>query len=285
MDQPTIHHREATFHDDWALHTPVQDVLVNESFHAPTALENRFILGKMGPLRGKRILDVGAGLGESSTYFALQGAQVMMIDISPKMLERAQEVGRRFGVNLEARIAEGEKLPVDSGAFDFLYIANTIHHVSGRAALFEEMRRVLKPGGWFFSVDPVAYNPAINVYRKMATGVRTKDETPLRRGDVALARRYFENVECRMFWIAALALFFKYYLVDRVHPNADRYWKRILRETPETLAWWRPLLALDTILTRIPGLRWWAWNVVLCGHKHAPGAPGDPLVDSGRSPA
>jgi hypothetical protein len=70
-----------------------------------------------------------------------------------------------------------------------------------------------------------------------------------------------------MFWMTTLALFAKYFLIDRVHPNQDRYWKRILTESRRSLWWWRPLLALDSLLTRVPGARWWSWNVVLWGRK------------------
>jgi hypothetical protein len=131
------------------------------------------------------------------------------------------------------------------------------------------MQRVLKPGGKFFSFDPIAYNPAINVYRRMATAFRTKDETPLKRADVALAREYFWDVRYRTFWITTLSLFAKYYLCDRLHPNAERYWKRILMETPSSLWWWRPLLGIDSLMTRIPGLRWLAWNMVMSGTRPA----------------
>jgi hypothetical protein len=129
------------------------------------------------------------------------------------------------------------------------------------------MFRALKPGGVFFSYDPLAYNPAINIYRRMAADVRTPDESPLTVGDLRLARKYFANVGHREFWLSTLLLFVKYYLKDRVHPNSDRYWKRILRETPESLRWWTPLSSLDRILTRIPGLRWLAWNMVMWGQK------------------
>lgn len=67
--------------------------------------------------------------------------------------------------------------------------------------------------------------------------------------------------------MASLLLFIKYLVVDRVHPNADRYWKRILKETDHTLRWWKPLRTLDAALTRIPGIRWWAWNTVMWGTK------------------
>ena len=221
----------------------------------------------MGSLRDKRLLDIGAGLGESSVYFALQGARVTTVDISPLMVETARGLGRRYGVELEGIVSGAENLDVPSASYDIIYIANTIHHVQNRASLFEQIHRALKPGGMFFSYDPLAYNPVINVYRRMAAAVRTPDESPLTVADVELARKYFSRVEHREFWISTLVLFVKYYLKDGVHPNRDRYWKRILHETPERLWWWMPLRALDGVLTRIPLLRWLAWNVVMWGEK------------------
>jgi SAM-dependent methyltransferase len=262
-------HREAVFHDAWASRTQLDDILVRECFEAPTAMENQFILGRMGPLRGKTLLDVGAGLGESSVYFALQGANVTTVDVSPLMVDTALRVGRKFGVALKGIVSDVESLNVPDGHYDFVYIANTIHHVHDRASLFQQMRRALKPGGMFFSYDPLIYNPFINIYRRMATAVRTPDESPLSIADVKLARKYFSHVGHREFWISGLLLFAKYYFVDRVHPNVDRYWKRILREKPERLRWWLPLRGLDSVLTRFPLLRWLAWNVVIWGQKPA----------------
>jgi SAM-dependent methyltransferase len=261
------HQREAAFHDAWANSTSLGDVLVRECFEAPTALENQFILSRIGPLAGKKLLDIGAGLGESSVYFALQGANVTVVDISPQMVATALDLGRKFGVQLEGIIASAENLNLTADTYDIVYAANTIHHVQDRAALFQQLRRALKPGGMFFSYDPLAYNPLINVYRRMATAVRTTDEAPLTVADIRLAREYFGQVQHREFWISALFLFVKYYLVDRVHPNQDRYWKRILREKPGQLRWWFPLRALDDWLTRIPLVRWMAWNVVIWGQK------------------
>jgi ubiquinone/menaquinone biosynthesis C-methylase UbiE len=262
-----LHSREVAFHDAWANDTKLTDILVRECFEAPTAMENQFILQHMGDLRGKKLLDIGAGLGESSVYFAVQGADVTTVDISPQMVEKALKLGARFGVKLQGLVSGGEALNLPEAAYDIIYIANTIHHVQDRASLFAQMRRALKPGGRFFSYDPLAYNPAINVYRRMASEVRTPDESPLTTADLALAKKYFRNVKHREFWVSSLLLFVKYYLKDRVNPNADRYWKRILRETPQTLRWWMPLRTLDTFLARIPLMRWLAWNMVMWGEK------------------
>ncbi|MBY0504613.1 MAG: class I SAM-dependent methyltransferase [Bryobacteraceae bacterium] len=263
----SVHAAEVHFHDQWALSTDLEHLPVREAFEAPTALENRFILREMGPLAGKRVLDIGAGLGESSVYFALQGADVTTTDISPGMVAAAVKLGKIHGVTLRGLVLSGENLDLPAAEFDFVYVANTIHHVTDKRALFAQIHQALKPGGRFFSWDPLAYNPVIEVYRRMATQVRTDDEAPLRLRDVKLAREFFPDTRHREFWIASLVLFLKYYLVDRVHPNEDRYWKRIFRETEMSLRWWLPLRALDEVLARIPGVSLLAWNIVMWGSK------------------
>ena len=195
LSESDLHSREAAFHDSWASDTELDDILVRECFEAPTAMENQFILRRMGDLRGKKLLDIGAGLGESSVYFALQGADVTTVDISPQMVETALKLGTRYGVKLQGLVSGGETLDLPQAAYDIIYIANTIHHVHDRASLFAQMQKALKPGGRFFSYDPLAYNPAINVYRRMATRVRTPDESPLTTEDLALAKKYF--LPCR----------------------------------------------------------------------------------------
>jgi SAM-dependent methyltransferase len=269
LSEASLHSREAQFHDAWASSTDLRNILVRECFEAPTAVENQFILARMGDLRGKKLLDIGAGLGESSVYFALRGADVTTVDVSPQMVEKAVRLGAEFGISLRGLVSGGESLDLPEATYDILYIANTIHHVQDRDALFAQMHRALKVGGRFFSYDPLAYNPAINVYRRMATAVRTPDESPLTTADLALARKYFRRVGHREFWISTLLLFVKYFAMDRVNPNEDRYWKRILRETPRTLWWWLPLRTLDGFLTRVPLVRWLAWNMVMWGEKAA----------------
>jgi SAM-dependent methyltransferase len=253
------------------LNTRPEDVRVLEAFEAPTALENRFIVELMkrhfGDLGGVTLLDLGCGLGESSTYFACHGAEVTATDLSAEMLGITRDVAALHEVSLKTVATSADLLPFKSKSFDAVYIANTLHHLPARDKALGEVHRVLRPGGFFYSWDPLAYNPVINVYRRMADRVRTDDENPLDFEILELARRWFPDLGFRCFWLSTLVLFLKYYIVDGVHPNEDRYWKRILGETNRTLRWWRPFLWLDRLLTRLPGIRAWSWNVVLWGRK------------------
>ena len=247
LSESDLHSREAAFHDAWASDTELSDILVRECFEAPTAMENQFILRRMGDLRGKKLLDIGAGLGESSVYFALQGAEVTTVDLSPQMVETALKLGARYGVKLRGLVSGGETLDLPQSAYDIIYIANTIHHVQDRASLFAQMQRALKPGGRFFSYDPLAYNPAINVYRRMATGVRTPDESPLTAADIAAGKEIFSKCGAPgILGVVAAAVC----EVLRERPCESKR-RPLLEENSarntKTLWWWLPLRSVDRI--------------------------------------
>src|SRR5574337_56780 len=92
--------KERLFHDAWAAAIDVDGIRVADYFEACTAPENRFILRKMGNLRGKRLLDLGCGAGENSVYFAMQGASCIAADYSPGMVEVALQLAARYGVEV-----------------------------------------------------------------------------------------------------------------------------------------------------------------------------------------
>lgn len=260
--------RERIFHDNWATHTPLANIKVREAFEHLTAQENRFILTMMGDVRGLRILDVGAGLGEASVYLALKGARVTANDISPVMLERCAALGRQHGVVIDTLLGKAGSFDYGEKRFDIVYGANILHHLEDKKAFLQAVHRALISGGRFFFYDPLAYNPAINIYRRLASKVRTEDEEPLRFSHLKIFQELFSEVHHKEFWLTSLLLFFKYFLIDRVHPSAERYWKKILTEDQEHIGWWfRPLLKLDEILFCLPLFPYLAWNIVIWGRK------------------
>lgn len=262
--------REEAFHDEWALSENVDDIDVKNLFESFVAVENTYIMSTLGDIRGKKILDVGAGLGESSVYFALQGAEVYYNDISPKMGEFAEKLAAKYNVKLKLMIAPIEKLELYEDYFDIIHCANLIHHVPEVDQEFwiSTMHKSLKKDGLLVTWDPLRYNPIINVYRRMAMEVRTIDEKPVGFDILNIYRKYFPQVEHREFWFTTLWLFLYYYLIRRLDPNKVRYWKHIFKEKKSKIGWWfMPLKALDTMLLKLPGFRHMAWGIVIVARK------------------
>jgi SAM-dependent methyltransferase len=270
MAAPTkseINKHECEFYAKFCEATSVDSVMVEPAFAAPTALENRYILRKLGSLKGKAVLDVGCGFGEASVMFAKLGARVTATDLSPENLEFTRRLARHHDVSVETILGEAESLDFPREAFDVVYVANCIHHISDRQRFYEQVHSCLRPGGVMVSWDPLKYNPAINVYRRIVTDMRTPDEQPLGRKDLVEIRKVFPGARAAFFWLSALSLFLKYYLIDRRDPNRVPYFKQIYKETRKTLWWWQWLKRLDRMLVRLPGLGWLCWNIVIIAPK------------------
>ncbi|MCS6813888.1 MAG: class I SAM-dependent methyltransferase [Cyanobacteria bacterium] len=259
--------REREFHDAWAAAIDVDGIRVHDYFEVCTAPENRFILRHLGDVTGKRLLDLGCGAGENSVYFALQGAQCTAADYSPGMVEVAQRLAQANGVTIEGAVINAMDLDFPDNSFDIVYIANLLHHLPEPMAAITEAHRILKPGGRLCFWEPLKHNPVINVYRRLATSVRTEDEMPL---DIAIVRQVqqrFQRVQWDTFWLATLWIFLQFYLIERVDPNQERYWKKIILEHQRLKPLYSRLERIDRLLKRIPGLRRFAWNLAVVATK------------------
>ena len=259
--------KEERFHDEWAASIRIEDCLVDPSFEAVTAFENRWIVEQIGNPAGLRILDLGCGAGEGAAYFAKRGAEVTATDLSPGMLDVARRLAAHHGCTIRTVQCPAEALDLPDAAFDVVYGSNVLHHVDVAEAL-DEVHRVLKPGGRAYFIEPLTYNPAINVYRRMAGTMRTPDEHPLRLRDLALFRARFHQVRHREMWLFPLYIFVWFYLVERVHPARERYWKKVVKDAHRHRFGMAVAGALDRVcLTLLPFLRFWCWNTVVAVRK------------------
>lgn len=100
---------------------------------------------------GDRILDAGCGAGHLTRLLVDGGADVVGVDASPEMLGYAR--GRSADADF-ARVDLGSVLPFAADTFDGVASSLAFHYVREWGPLFEELRRVVAPGGWVvFSVQ------------------------------------------------------------------------------------------------------------------------------------
>jgi len=258
---------EEAFHDEWASSIDVDKIDVDQAFTACTAPENRYIREEMGDVTNLKILDLGCGAGEAGVYLATQGADVVCSDLSEGMLQVALRLAEKNGVQIAVSKSPADQIAFPDNTFDAVYAANVLHHVDIESCL-REIHRVLKPGGKLYSWDPLAHNPVINVYRRMAMGVRTIDEHPLRMRDLQLFRQYFKTMRYRGTWLFTLWIFLRFYLIERVHPNKERYWKKVVFEADRLKPKYQPLERLDRLVLRVcPWLTRYCWNITVIAEK------------------
>lgn len=259
--------REEAFHDDWARSMDLDEILVKESFEAPTALENQYVREQIGDLRGKRVLELGCGAGEGSVYFALQGAQVVATDISSGMIEISGRLAQKYGVDIHAKKMTAEQIEYPEASFDIVYGNGVLHHVDFKSAV-REAARVLKPGGKAVFIEPLSYNPVINVYRRIAKTVRTPEERPFKFKDLKEMYPYFRKGHHREFWFFTLLIFIYFYLIERADPSKERYWKKVIKDAPRFSRMFRVLNAMDRVTLKVfPCFRPLCWNSVIVLEK------------------
>jgi len=244
-----------------------EDELIYENFEKITAVENKEALKAMGGkenLKNKKILDLGCGIGDITVYFALQGAEVYGIDVSNKMINDAKNLAQKYNVEDSCTFTEGaaENLDFKDNYFDFVFGNGILHHANIPKTM-EEIHRVLKKDGKALFIEPLTYNPIINIYRKIATKVRSEGEKPLTLKDFKIIKKYFNRMEHKEFWFFSQYLFMHFYL-EGCNPNHTKYWKKIIKDADKYRKIFKPLKYLDDIVLKIlPFLRPLCWTTVI----------------------
>lgn len=180
-------------------------------------LERRLgLVRRYVPLEGRRILDVGCGVGTFVRRLRDLSPQVYGIDVDQERVRR----GAQAVPNL--LLATAEQLPFADGAFDVVLLHEVIEHVRDDALTLREVCRVLRPGG-----RAVIFCPN-RLY-------------PFETHGIFLGRRYlFGNIP--------LVNYLPGFLRRRLVPHARAYLGRDLRRL------WRRLPLVPLVHTRIfPG--------------------------------
>jgi len=124
--------------------------LGNPSFVWRSGQERRVrLMERYVSFSGKRVLDLGCGLGEYVRAFARLGADAVGSDVA---MDRLGEARRRVAEAGVAGVrgffgAAGEALPLQDASMDVIVLNEVIEHVQDDRQTVREIARVLRPGG------------------------------------------------------------------------------------------------------------------------------------------
>lgn len=101
--------------------------------------------------QGKRVLEVGCGIGTDSINFARAGAQLTAVDLSSESLRIAAQRADVMGVADQIRFVQANAEELTSAlpgeAYDLVYSFGVVHHTPQPERALSEMRALVAPGG------------------------------------------------------------------------------------------------------------------------------------------
>ena len=131
------------------------DALPDRAVESFAGVGNLFSLRRLAP--GEKVVDVGSGGGFDSFIAAGQvgpAGQVVGIDMTAEMLTKARQTAAALGLGqVEFREGLAEALPVEDGWADVVISNGVINLCADKKAVFEQIHRVLRPGGWLQFAD------------------------------------------------------------------------------------------------------------------------------------
>ncbi len=108
-------------------------------------------------LSGKEVLDLGVGIGGPACLLVSNhgAGKVTGIDVEETVLKEAQATvsSQNLQMQIDLQLVKPGPLPFDDATFDIVFSMDSIFHIADKQALFNEVYRVLRPGGWVVISD------------------------------------------------------------------------------------------------------------------------------------
>ena len=113
----------------------------------------RRLIAMAGPLECRRVLDLACGTGDLALLASAAGADVMALDITPRMIALARLKARQCGSRARFLVGDMTALPLPDACVDVVTTGYGLRNVPDLDAALREIHRVLKPGGRLLSLD------------------------------------------------------------------------------------------------------------------------------------
>lgn len=137
---------------------------MNPSPSTPFALEYAFCL--LADVKGKVVLDLGCGSGEELIPLVLRGAEVIGIDISPDLISLAKRRLIETRPSAMARVGSAYETELPDASVDAIFCMSLLHHLD-IPRVREEMRRILRPGGFVIVKEPIRFSKTYGFLRSI----------------------------------------------------------------------------------------------------------------------
>jgi len=137
--------------------TPAQLAPLDQ-FHTRGILATEELAAAAAIDSSTHVLDLGCGIGGPARYLAATfGGRVTGVDLSPAFIDAATYLTSRCGLSDRVRFQVGGalQLPFHNAAFDAVFLQHVAMNIEDRPALYQEVHRVLAPGGRFATYDLV----------------------------------------------------------------------------------------------------------------------------------
>lgn len=101
--------------------------------------------------RGKRVLEIGSGIGSDAVEFARHGAEYVGIDLSAESVAMSRQRFELFGLVGEFHVMDGADTEsvAKLGKFDLVYSCGVLHHYPDMGTCLDNIRDALVPNGEF----------------------------------------------------------------------------------------------------------------------------------------
>jgi SAM-dependent methyltransferase len=176
-----------------------------ERFYAISGASHGYFKHRTADLaRGKRVLEFGCGNGANALELCREAKAVSGIDISDVAVEIGTKRAEDAGIsNVAFHAMDAEQLQFEDDSFDMICGVGILHHLDLQRA-YAELARTLGPDGHAIFIEPLGYNPFINLFRRLTPAIRTPDEHPFMKRDLELASTFFHKVDLRFYYLTTL---------------------------------------------------------------------------------